>query len=473
MSFNIYEAFPRRFRTRDLLPTNVVLLILTAVQGVDSLRSVLLVSKIFHSTFLENQPLVLRRVTASEVDRDILPDALLAHAATKPPRSGEDATDFLQKYKDIHSISIPSVWSMADCIQISRLGRDVDYLTTYFQRTLTTNPVFGAEAAIVLSKGELVRIKRAFYRYSVYCSFYGYNKQARALSRDYLDAYTRRDAFFGRFSPWENEQFVTIYEFLQRCVSKGRTSRTLDMRLTPLINSVVIAYDEVAMHDVQWGEWNIPYSEHHSPPPNRHKEFYSSLGLNFLCRLNTASTYDEYYKLLSACSHPKAHGAFMYPVLEAMDEFDVGERVIGSLRVAERDRQLRRPCIPDGEGGARVWEWAYRRSRAAHYFGIPELYSLRKCGYIFYDHKRMRDWKMHSVSVRSALKKLAISETAGSEQSYDQMIDSWKARSDIWMRGGLGYWAEGDESRIVWSTTSSESSFDSKIHNNSPWVLEI
>ena len=446
--------FIRRFRTRNPLPTNLVLRILTAVQDVDSLRTLVLVSSIFYSTFRDNQLLVLLRVTTSEVGRDVLPDALLAYSATTLPRSCRGAADFFQKYTHLDSISIPDGWSMVDCVQMSRLSKDVADITTDFQRSLTTNPISGAEASIVLSKGELARIKRALYRYSVYCSFYGYNKHARGLSADYLEAYTRRDAFFGRFSPWENEQFVTIYEFLQRCISKGSSSRALDMRLTSLTNSVVIAYDEVAMHDVLWGEWNIPYSEHHSPPPNRHKEFYSSLGLHFLHRLNAASTYNEYCKLLCADDYPKAHDAFMYHVVEAMDELDVGERVIGSLAVAERDRRIRRPCVRDGEGGAEVWEWAYRRSRADYYFGIPELYSLRKCGYIFFDHERMRGWKMHSVSVRSALKKLAINESTVPEQSYDQMIYSWKARSDIWMRGGLGYWAEGDESKIVWSKPS-------------------
>lgn len=37
-----------------------------------------------------------------------------------------------------------------------------------------------------------------------------------------------------------------------------------------------------------------------------------------------------------------------------------------------------------------------------------------------------------------------------SQAEWDAQIHSWTERTDVWIQGGSGYWAEGDLSRIVW-----------------------
>lgn len=58
------------------------------------------------------------------------------------------------------------------------------------------------------------------------------------------------------------------------------------------------AFNDVAKHDVVWGEKSIPFLGDDSSLPSYHQEHYLSLGLGYLHRFFTASTYDERYQLL-------------------------------------------------------------------------------------------------------------------------------------------------------------------------------
>jgi hypothetical protein len=42
------------------------------------------------------------------------------------------------------------------------------------------------------------------------------------------------------------------------------------------------------------------------------------------------------------------------------------------------------------------------------------------------------------------------SELLTAEEGYDNMLESFEERSNIWQEGGRGYWSADDKSRIVW-----------------------
>jgi hypothetical protein len=49
-------------------------------------------------------------------------------------------------------------------------------------------------------------------------------------------------------------------------------------------------------------------------------------------------------------------------------------------------------------------------------------------------------------------------------EEQEQMYWSFVIRSQIWQRGGLGYWSEGDLSRIQWSSGKPPSDIDDAIN---------
>ena len=67
-----------------------------------------------------------------------------------------------------------------------------------------------------VTRTEMERIRRALFRFELYCNIF-----LKSLDRPGPDE--RKELFLDRFSPWENEQLVTMYEYLLQRMSIGQS----------------------------------------------------------------------------------------------------------------------------------------------------------------------------------------------------------------------------------------------------------
>ncbi len=69
---------------------------------------------------------------------------------------------------------------------------------------------------------------------------------------------------------------------------------------------------------------------------------------------------------------------------------------------------------------------------------------LRERAYVFWDQDRMQKQFKDGFGGNPGHRFYYT------EQEFEEMRESFRKRSKIWQKGGTGYWARGDTSRIVW-----------------------
>lgn len=107
------------------------------------------------------------------------------------------------------------------------------------------------------SRKELFRIRRALYRFQIYCNLvfrddtdFHAERRVRQTRNFYLGDY-----FFGSFSPWVNEQLSCIHDYLEEVLSR--------------------AFDDVASHDIALGARSVDWLA--QGRRNEYKQAYVSL----------------------------------------------------------------------------------------------------------------------------------------------------------------------------------------------------
>ena len=200
------------------------------------------------------------------------------------------------------------------------------------------------------------------------------------------------------------------------------------------------AFNEVAEHDVVWGEKSIPFLGDDSSLPSHHQEHYLSLGLAYLHRLFTASTYDERYQLLDP--QLQCLSGFLTAALSEDDLF------IEDLTEEERSNRLKPPVVGDPDiGPAEAWYWAYRGGPDEYMYFERGQRQLRKHGYVMLDYDTLCESKIFAEPFQPSTPTF---DTDGRKLRFEQMEKSWDDRSKVWMSGGRGWWSEDDQSKLLW-----------------------
>ncbi|KAL9122316.1 MAG: hypothetical protein Q9187_001125 [Circinaria calcarea] len=419
-------------------PTELAQAILFHAPDFISLRALTLSSPFFYRAFLTAQKLILNKVLSNEfrASRTILPDALTTFTSARLSLQSDSQIrdDQIKSFLlNLHPITaLPEIWSLSDFWALSTTHDHVKYFANDFAITLSANPLTGAshEVPSALTPTEMDRVERALYRYELYCNLFGKNHGYGRLDwpdqrrPDFRD---QQRMFFGKFAPWENEQLATIYEYLVRKLST--------------------AFNDVAEHDVVWGEFTVPFQDDYDPLYN-YRDHWLSLGLEYLHRLATASTYNERYELLNP--EFKCDSDFLYPAYSEPADDDYDEILIADLTEQDRDRILKPPFVKDPDvGPAEAWRWAYQGETTAYIYFQPDQRQLRKNGYVMFDYDRLCRWNLFSESYKPA-DRYNSEDAALTALRTDQMRKSWDERSKIWLRGGRGWWSENDQSKLVW-----------------------
>lgn len=208
------------------------------------------------------------------------------------------------------------------------------------------------------------------------------------------------------------------------------------------------AFNDVAEHDVEWGESSIPWLNDESAPDNYYKEHLLSLGLKYLRRLVTASTYQERYKLLEL----KPEADALYSALSvAADAYE--DIPLANLTEQERALYIKPQCFKDSDiGPAEAWRWAYMGETTSDQYFMPYQRPMRRFGYVMYDYDRLCSWP----EFHGPFKPASTYDREVRNRNHREMMDSWRKRSDLWLDGARGYWSDGDKSKLVWPCMEAE-----------------
>lgn len=68
---------------------------------------------------------------------------------------------------------------------------------------------------------------------------------------------------------------------------------------------------------------------------------------------------------------------------------------------------------------------------------------LRERAYVLWDEDRVR-------SPKDGFGDNPGDQDTYTEQEFEDMLDSFDERAEIWEKGGRGYWSKGDTSRVSW-----------------------
>jgi len=240
----------------------------------------------------------------------------------------------------------------------------------------------------------------------------------------------------GRLSSW----LVFTIICSSGCPCVGFPTSPYDL---PLLTA--LAFNDVAKHDILWGELGIPFANDREEPDNVWKEHYLSLGLAYLYQTVTAATYDDRYKLISP--NLGSDELFLFQGLKSQGEDD--DVLVAEFSIEEEDIYLKRHLAVDKDiGPFQVWRWAYADSTKAFlYFGDGKG-KLREFGYVMWDIARLAQQSLFGYHWDRYPGPIVR------RQEYDrlnrEMQNSFRERSKVWQRGGRGWWSSGDESRVQW-----------------------
>ncbi|KAK7415146.1 hypothetical protein QQX98_006090 [Neonectria punicea] len=368
------------------LPLHLISDILCMLGNIKHLPAALLSNRIFYTAYLDTPSLAVD-ILRLQLPDDLLTLALAAHASQKSIREkyGVDTTQFLTECYDkpFNALGGQFHLPLDDALRISRLNDALAQLRGDFCAT-TLRKLYGLSRddpmAAALSAGELYRVSRALYRFQIYGNLFLERDEACKPSP------AQKALFFGRHSPWVNEQLACIYDYLE--------TRLTGVMLTIL--SATPACREVIVNGFQWGgnltDWLAERSQLFE------EQRCLSLDLPRLYKILQSSTCEEWQAALAEASN-----LCRSCLEEDLDAFNRGKKpdaAHGVWREEEMDKLARQVDADDAtdDHPRRIWSKVYydrmhgRFRFGEHAFSAMRfVYGLRGVGYVMWDGERMRD----------------------------------------------------------------------------------
>lgn len=213
------------------------------------------------------------------------------------------------------------------------------------------------------------------------------------------------------------------------------------------------AFDDVAEHDVEWGEFEVEYINDWEARLNYRKETYLCLGLAYLRKVINISTFDDRCHALK--EREGYNHCSLFDALTAQDDVNNLSDLSSFTKEDERVYIPAQLTIDGDKGPEEAWRWAYACNTHEYWYNMNEQGFLRERGYVMWDSTRLAQWDLLKHVWDELPHEPFIIDDHHRRQ--DKMRDSFEARHKIWRRGGRGWWSPGDESRIIWPPPSSPS----------------
>jgi hypothetical protein len=442
-----------------------------ALPDIESLRSLVLSCSSYFEAFKDAESFITRRVLLKELNPEILPEALAVLEASKRriqrpywTRRPEDATlfkvstvaypdlvgpkpdhpkvfwdrsnaqDFISQHFDARTAIVPD-FTFSDALALSKMHSHVSYLAEDFASRSLSLQLF-EYAAPPVSESEMLRIHRALYHFEVYCNIF------RDFERPIFDLDEQRVIFFAKFSPWENEQLACIHEYLYRVAAPGK----LTHRYLNLTSLTIIAFNDIAEHDVVWSVFNVNYAD--DIEDTAYIEPIISRGLPLLHLTAMVKSYEERYKLLTP-GYSKVSISSLRDALIASNDPSDGTWLEDFTQENER-AHIRPSFFEDPDSGPEyVWRWAHQEVTSRQFVNTNERRHLREWGYVFWDQYRL-DLMGILQSPFDEDNTPEVHETEDAIRRKAERKDSRRRRRTIYNEGGRGWWSFENESKVVW-----------------------
>lgn len=170
-----------------------------------------------------------------------------------------------------------------------------------------------------------------------------------------------------------------------------------------------------------------------------------------MCHLSTAKSYDDRRSLLSGYG---SQGSPLSDAMRASRMLHSDDVCLEKYTDEEERLFVRSPFDEDHDSGpAEAWRWAHAACTKDHFYFLKEHRGLRQRGYVMWDLIRLLGWDFFALPSQAlASERLSSYYPNRLEWAAKRNLqgDSWTERLKIWEKGGRGWWAPGDESRIDW-----------------------
>ncbi|KAI5863973.1 hypothetical protein GGS23DRAFT_596457 [Durotheca rogersii] len=409
------------------LPCEVIVLVLRDLGNMRSLLPCLLTCRYFYSCFREN-PGVAADILRQQVTPALIPYSIAALEASRlNPRTGAAVQELLEtlytepsKLADrLRTMSVPLLAKMGNMHEATH-----SLATTFANSSwtcLSNDQGSRISGSLSLSSAEYFRFCRAFYRVELY--FCLFRTSTPSTAAELLDG-SDKERFLSKHAPWENEQLGCALEFLERQLSE--------------------ASHDVLAHDVELGELGIDYLT--AGDGNGWRQLWLSQGIGFIYRLINENSYETKKALLKStfgAGSADLYEALCTPSEEGLDD------VIPLAEYTDEALTTLFPVLDSQDtdkGPFEAWRVAFNVWPRCAWVMLVNSFGLRKRAYVFWDWDRLERYGMLELSDNVP----EGSELQYTGEEYDAMYESFKERSNIWQKGGSGYWSRGDESKIVW-----------------------
>ena len=445
----------RQPKCLESLSLDVKVDIFKAVPDVASLISLVLTSASFYDIFKTFAPQILSAVLSNEISAAIMDDASFTwNSSLLPEQSIAGVLDFLDIYHPHPEITAGQITqpklaasTLDDALAISKLHSNVRFFTEGFCSSMWSRRPFEVcpftskrpdqihpvselpnRSCNKVSDTEIIRIMRAFYWFQLHCNLYRkccHSDDESTISdreeeREHFAINdTVRKTFFNKFYPWEIEQLCSVHEYLNR-------------KLAP-------AFEDMVEHDVSWTNV-VPYDDENGR--NDDKELYISKGLDFIRRIIQAETFEARKTIFDR---------FLFSETQLV-ELSIGLEITANDTTEISFNLTSPPFLNADLGPYLAWRWAYEgRGGIKRYCAELDLRDEREWGYCFLDQEKVQEWSVFKESWSPLLAIIGITKRDRTKREWDTKSRvSRKIRKQIYDRGGRGWWAPGDWSKITW-----------------------
>ncbi|KAJ6024277.1 zinc finger domain protein [Penicillium herquei] len=179
-----------------------------------------------------------------------------------------------------------------------------------------------------------------------------------------------------------------------------------------------------------------------------------SHGLKFLEQVITASTYEERHRLLDKTLLIASSGpALIECLLDSNELYSEETNGLDDQAMVElRQFPSQYNSLDPDPGPAEIWFQAHEGDDSGQYVAAVPHRASRKIGYVMMDASRKQDMARFDGPRKSMAWDTFDEKTFALE--YAEQLISFEIRSDIFLRGGRGWWSEVDTSQIQWHDAS-------------------
>ena len=261
------------------LPVEAVGNVLRRVDSIATLHTLVRSTKLF-STALQQNSHILENILISSIPQNLLPYAIAVQqasargiAATDRPGQARALLDTLHNRPADLLRNLDNV-QLAAGLEIERIHETSRRLAEEMVQkavfVVESGPPPGSVKVIPpVSNSEMDRIIVALYRVELYFRLF---RSADSYAAVAAAQEEQASSFFGRFSPWANEQLACVHDFLERKIMNCECPRYTILfssfprhasRLSGQVSLTAVwdplAMQDVAAHDVWLGEMDIDW----------------------------------------------------------------------------------------------------------------------------------------------------------------------------------------------------------------------